>query len=97
MYTFRGDTTLVGVSELRTKFDEIVKQAKKHKVVIEKRNKCKAVLLDMKQYSKIEKLLEELSDVALGYLAYDRDKKSKKSDYIDINKVKKELLNDVED
>jgi len=39
MITIKEDTTLVGVSELRTKMDEILKESKKHKVLIEKRNK----------------------------------------------------------
>lgn len=96
MYTFKGNTTLVGVSELRTKFDEMLKQAKDHKVIIEKRNKPTAVLLDINQYAKIERLLEELGDIALGYIAKSRDKRSKTSDYIDIDRVEREILNALE-
>jgi len=96
MYTFKGDTTLAAVSELRTKFDEILRQARDHKVVIEKRNKPAAVLLDIDQYTKIEKLLEELGDITLGYIAKSRDKKSKASDYIDIDKVEREILDALE-
>ncbi len=69
MKTFEKDTTLVGVSELRTKFDEILKETHDHKVIISKRNKELAVIIDIEHYNKIEKILDELEDFALGYIA----------------------------
>ncbi len=87
MITLKKDTTLVGVSELRTNFDNILKEARKHKVLIEKRNKPIAILLDLKMYDKIEKILDKLEDIALGYLAKERDSHSNASDYVDIQEL----------
>ena len=39
MITIKEDTTLVGISELRTNIDRILQESKKHKVLIERRNK----------------------------------------------------------
>jgi prevent-host-death family protein len=89
MFTFEEKTTLVGVSELRTKMKEILKQAKENKVFIGKRNKLIAVLLDIEKYKEMEKILEELEDFALGLIAYEREKNSKIKDYLDIEKVEK--------
>ena len=84
MITVREDTTLVGVSEMRTKMDEILAISHKHMVIIEKRNKPLAVLIDAGQYAKMEKRIEVLEDFVLAHLASTREKKSKRSDYIDI-------------
>ncbi|MEA3368741.1 MAG: type II toxin-antitoxin system Phd/YefM family antitoxin [Candidatus Ratteibacteria bacterium] len=91
MYTFDKKTTLVGVSELRTKIDEILKTAKDHKVLIGKRNKLMAVLLDIEKYNQMEKALEFLEDFALGYLAKERERNSNLADYIDAEKAEEEI------
>ena len=85
MLKIKEDTTLVGVSELRSKMDEILKESKIHKIVIEKRNKPVAVLLSMERYKHIEEALDLLEDTALGYLAREREKESVARDYIDID------------
>lgn len=72
MITVKEDTTLVGISELRTNIDKILEEAKKHKVLIERRNKPVAVLLAIERYADIEKILGTLEDVTLGYLAKER-------------------------
>jgi prevent-host-death family protein len=91
MLTIKENTTLVGISELRTKIDEILKKAKEHRVLIEKRNKLVAVLMDIENYNRIEKILDALEDIALGYLAKERDIRSTEADYIDIEGVEKKL------
>ena len=91
MKTFEKDTTLVGVSELRTKFDEILKKAHDHKVIISRRDKELAVIIDIEQYNMIEKILAELEDFALGYIAKQREKTAKLSDYIDIEELEKAI------
>lgn len=91
MITVKQDTTLVGVSELRTNIDKILQESKKHKVLIERRNKPVAVLLSMERYGEIEEILEALEDVALGYLAKERETKSKPSDYLNIDEVQKKI------
>lgn len=89
MRTFKKDTTLVGVSELRTKFDEILKKAHDHKVIISKRDEELAVIVDIDRYNVMEKILDELEDLALGYMAQERKKTAKESDYIDIDELEK--------
>ena len=87
MITVKEDTTLVGVSELRTNINQVLEEARKHKVLIGKRNKPVAVLLAIKRYDEIEEILNTLEDVALGYLAKERESHSKPTDYLDIEKA----------
>lgn len=89
MITLKEDTTLVGVSELRTHMDEILEESKKHKVLIEKRNKPVAVLMAMEDYEKMEETLDALEDLALGYIAKERESGSKPSDYLGIEEALK--------
>jgi len=84
MHTVKEDTTLVGVSELRTRLEKILEEAKHHKVVIEKRNKPIAVLIAIDRYNAIEGILDQIEDYELGKLARERDKKSSKKDYISL-------------
>jgi prevent-host-death family protein len=91
MITVREDTTLVGVSELRNNIDKILEKSKKHKVLIEKRHKPVAVLMDMERYQQMEATLELLEDYALGLLAKERDAKSTPSDYLSIEELQKRL------
>ena len=87
MITVKEDTTLVGISELRTHIEAILEESKKHKIVIGRRNKPVAVLLDMEKYNRMEHSLELLEDFVLGFLAKERDAKTKSSDYVDIEKA----------
>ena len=87
MITVKEDTTLVGVSELRTNINQVLEETRKHKVLIGKRNKPVAVLLAVERYDRMEEILDTLEDVALGYLARERESHSKSTDYLDIEKV----------
>lgn len=87
MYTIREDTMLVGVSELRTKIEKILEEAKLHKIVIEKRNKPIAVLIAIEQYNAMEELLDSIEDLELGRMAKEREKRSSKKDYISLGKA----------
>ncbi len=87
MRTIKKNTTLVGVSELRTNFDEILEKAKGTRIIIEKRKKFMAVLMDMEKYEKMERMLDAVEDIMLGYLAREREKDSDLSDYIDIEEL----------
>lgn len=91
MITVKEDTTLVGVSEFRTHVDEIIEETKKHKVLIGKRNKPVAVLINMEKFHQMESTLDLLEDFALGFLAQERESQSKSSDYLDIEIVKKKM------
>ncbi|OGW93863.1 MAG: hypothetical protein A3G36_00065 [Omnitrophica bacterium RIFCSPLOWO2_12_FULL_45_13] len=87
MHTIREDTTLVGVSELRTKIEKILEEAKLHKIVIEKRNKPIAVLIAIEQYNAMEELLDGIEDLELGRMAKEREKRSSKKDYVSLRKA----------
>ena len=91
MMTVKENTTLIGVSELRTNLDKILEESKRYKILIEKRHKPVAVLMAMEQYNQMEKALELLEDFALGYLAKERHELLKESDYIDIEEAIKSL------
>ena len=87
MFTVKEETTLVGVSELRTRLDAILDEAKRHKVVIEKRNKPVAVLVAIDRYNAIEELLDCIEDLELGGIAKKREKASSWKDYIAIEEA----------
>ena len=84
MLTIKGNTTLVGVSELRKGIDKILKIASNSLVIIEKRRKPAAVLMSNEEYEHIEQLVETAEDIVLGFMAQDRFIHSKEDDYIDI-------------
>ena len=86
MLTVKEGTTLVGVSELRTKIDEILAQAKKHNVLIEKRNKPVAMLLSIEEFERLESLLEFIEDYGLAALAKQREGKGK---FLSLEEAKK--------
>lgn len=91
MITIKEDTTLIGISELRTDIDKILEESKRRKVLIERRNKPVAVLLAIERYEQIEEVLDLLEDTALGLLAKERESKSKASDYLDISAVERKI------
>jgi len=82
MFTIKEDTTLVGVSELRTKLEKIIEEAGRHKVVIEKRNKPIAVIVAIDRYNAMEELLDKFEDYELANLAKRRERRSSGKDYI---------------
>lgn len=90
MITVKEETTLVGISEFRTHADDILKIAKKHRVVIEKRNKPVAVLLSMELYEKLEELIEAVEDRVLGEIALKRIK-NYKGPLLTIDRFKKRI------
>ena len=91
MITVKEDTTIVGVSELRTHIEKILEESKKHKVLIGKRNKPIAVLLDVEKYNKMEQTLELLEEFALGFLAKEREAKIKSSDYLNLEEALQQI------
>ena len=91
MHTIREDTTLVGVSELRSRIDKVLQEAQHHKVVIEKRNKPVAVLIAIDQYNAMEELIDRIEDLELGRVAKEREKISSRNDYISIEKAYKKI------
>ena len=77
MLTVEKDTTLVGISEFRTKIDEILAEVKKRPVLIEKRNKPVAMLLSIEEFKRLESLVELIEDYGLAALARQREGKGK--------------------
>ena len=91
MYTVKEDTTLVGVSELRTSLDRILKEAKFHKVIIEKRNKPIAVLMAIDRYNEVEAILDAIEDHELARIARQRERSASTKDYLPIEKIFKKV------
>lgn len=87
MYTVKENTTLVGVSELRKGIEKILEKARKGLVIIEKRHKPQAVLMSNEEYEHLINILELAEDLVLGFIASDRFKNSKESDYLDIESL----------
>ncbi|MCK4859525.1 MAG: type II toxin-antitoxin system Phd/YefM family antitoxin [Candidatus Omnitrophica bacterium] len=91
MITVKENTTLVGISELRTNFNKVMEAVGKHKVLLERRNKPLAVIVPVEKYNQMEELVGLIEDISLGYLAKERDEKSESSDYIDLEEAGKKV------
>ena len=91
MYHFDEASTLVGVSELRTQLDKILKLAKSSKVYLGKRQKPVAVLVPIEKYQEVEALLDRVEDAVLGYIAQARDQKTKLKDYVSLDAAEKKV------
>lgn len=91
MLSVKENTTLVGISELRTKMDEVLKTLKTSKVIVEKRHRPIAVLLPLRRYEEIEEILDLIEDKALGYLAREREGKGKQVGYLSLDKAEKKV------
>lgn len=89
MITLKENTTLVGVSELRSGIDKVLKKAQEGLVIIEKRHKPQAVLISNQEYEYIQKIMEMAEDFVLGYIAKERFENSNDNDYIDIESLLK--------
>lgn len=72
MITVKEDTALMGLAELRTKAADVVKEIKKHRVILTRRNRPVGVIMDYDEYEKIEQILEEVEDIVLGRIAKER-------------------------
>lgn len=86
MITIKEKSTVVSISELRTKSEEILNRLKENKVILARHNKPVAVMLDYKQYETVEKMLEFAEDYILGAIAMQRDLHARKRDFVDIDK-----------
>ncbi len=86
MITIKEKSTIVSISELRTKAEEILNRLKENKVILSRHNKPVVVMLDYKQYETVEKMLGFAEDYILGSIALQRDVHAKKRDFVDIDK-----------
>lgn len=78
MFTVKEDTALVGIAEMRTKAAEVLKQIKKYRVILTKRNKPVGVIIDYDEYEEMQQILEEVEDFVLGNIAKERSKRKDK-------------------
>ncbi len=86
MITVKKEMTIAGLSELRTKSEDILKELKAHPVILEKHSKPVAVMVDYRRFELGEDMLDYAEEYILGKLAQKRHKETKRSDYIDIGK-----------
>ena len=91
MRQVRRDTTFVGISELRTQADAILKAAAREKVVLEKRHKPVAVLVPIERYDRTEETLDLLEDYLLGLLARERLERSGNKHYISLSDLEQRI------
>ncbi|MBT4289444.1 MAG: type II toxin-antitoxin system Phd/YefM family antitoxin [Deltaproteobacteria bacterium] len=89
MITVKENTTLVGVSELRSGIDEVLKKAQEGLVIIEKRHKPQAVLISHEEYAYMQNIMEIAEDFVLGHIAKERLENSDDSDYVDLESLLK--------
>ena len=75
MITVDEKTTIVGVAELRNEIVKVIKELKKHKVILTRRNKPVGVLIDYNEYEKISRIEEEFEDIVLGLIARERSQR----------------------
>ena len=73
------EVTIVGVSELRSKINEVLERVKREKILLTRRNKPEAVLIGFEQFQKLQRQLEYLEDQYFGKLALQRLKDHKRS------------------
>ncbi len=86
MFTIKHSATLASISELRTHSEQILSQLKENRVILERHKKPVAVMVDYAQYEKIEVMLELAEDLVLGTLAMERDRRSGKKDFLDLER-----------
>lgn len=84
MYTLAQNTTLVGVSELRSKWSRIVEAMKNSRVLVARRNAPEAVLIPIKQFEEMENTLDRLEDYALAFRAHEREKSSSPAEFVSL-------------
>lgn len=72
MLTVKEDTAVIGVSELRTRTADVLREIKKHRVILTKRNRPVGVIVDYAEYEKVREMLDEVEDIVLGDIARKR-------------------------
>lgn len=91
MRRIEENTTLVGISELRTRAEAILKVAQHEPVIVEKRHKPMAVLVPITEYRRTQETLERLEEYLLGLLAKERERRSKPTSYLTLEELEKRV------
>lgn len=84
MITISDKATIAAISELRNKSEEILKQLGDHRVILQRHNKPVAVMIGYREYERLSQLIDLAEEYVLGMTALERDKKSGKKDFVDI-------------
>lgn len=84
MITVKNKTSIVSISELRTKSKQILKSMKDHPVILQRHNKPLGVLMDYDSFEALDAMLEYAEDYILGRLAAERERTARRGDYVDI-------------
>jgi len=72
MLTVKENAVLVGTAELRKLMKVVLEEMKTHRVILTRRNKPVGVLVDYREFEKMEELIEVLEDYVLGNAARER-------------------------
>ncbi len=91
MRRVKGNTTLVGISELRTQADEILRIAQQEPVILEKRHKPVAMLVSIDQYDRTEETLNLLEDYLLGLMAKEREQSARAKAYLTLDELERRV------
>ena len=91
MRYIQDETTLVGISELRTQADRILRVAQAGPVIVEKRHKPVAVLVPIVQYERTEEILDTLEDLILGLMAKERDRRPPRKGYLTLEELERRV------
>lgn len=90
MITVKEDMALIGIAELRNKASDVLSKIKKHRVILTKRNKPLGVIIDYDEYKEMQRIIDEVEDLALGSIAKDRlERKGKK--YVSLDEAEKKV------
>ena len=91
MRRIQENTTLVGISELRTQADAILKVAQHEPVIVEKRHKPMAVLMPIAEYTRTRETLDHFEDYLLGLLAKEREQRVPRKDYLTLEALERKV------
>jgi len=69
MIRLEENTTLIGVAELRKEVPRLIQELRGHKVVLTRRNKPVGIIMDYHEYQKMDRIINLLEDLVLGYKA----------------------------
>lgn len=91
MITLKERTTLVGISELRSKVEEVLQRMNRSTVILERRHRPLAVMLPIDRYEKMEALLDWVDDRILGVTALRRERGTPRKHYLLLEDLERRL------
>lgn len=91
MRRIKRSATLVGISELRTRAEDIVKAAQHEPVILEKRHKPLAVIVPIDQYERTEEMLDAIEEHLLGLLAKERERRGAHPNYLALEELERRI------